>query len=92
MSISDDFKASQDEFDWSPYPTKENKKGWSAQMKRGIVVALTRGVLTYQDIKLRYKDISDEEINNWVDQYKKSGMGGLMITKAKYMDIARQPD
>ncbi len=92
MNISDDFKTSHDEFDWSPYPSAEKGKGWSTQMKQGIVVALTRGALSNEDIKIRYKDISDEEINEWVRRYKKFGTNGLMATKMERIREVPKPD
>ncbi len=90
MSLSQDFNT-VGEFDWSPYPTRENKKRWSAQMKRGIVVALTKGILTPEDIKSRYKDISTEEIERWVERYKKFGMKGLMASKMERIRYMREP-
>lgn len=83
MSLSENFGASGKDFDWSPFPSKENGKHWSANLKSRIVAAIQDGSITKEDVQNRYKDLSDEELDGWINRGSRFGKAGLMVTKTQ---------
>ena len=89
MTLSDNFKSSGSDFDWSPFPNNENSGRWTAALKERIVHAIHRSEISAGDVQARYKDLSDEELASWINRAGRLGRDGLMVTKGQMLPTPR---
>lgn len=83
MSQDNNFNAASHDFDWSPFPTRENGGRWTSAIKAELVKAVNDEKVNLEQVQARFPDLSDAELSSWIDLYKRHGTQGLRITRTQ---------